>query len=252
MQIRFPAAALRIAALCLAFAALPASAQQARKFGILSLIGDSFLIVNHEGAKPDVPAISRRTILPLPEHAFDNTVAADAAEALRQASPGDAVVTLAGTKALYPAEGQSVDDPRPLLARAQSAALSAGVTHLVLVTKVLHRADIPIDPKEGQVMLDGLGFYMDPAVPTGNRDTPFAGYLAPFAYFRVWIVDLRRERVVGYREVADISPVPPAAGSSAAQLWQSLPSAEKVKMVHAIVREGVQGAVKELVANLPD
>jgi len=242
-----------IAAACLALAALPTAAQrEVRKFGVLSLIGDSFLIVDHQAAKPDLPPISRRTILPLPEHAFDNSIAADVTKAIRQAAPAAAVVTLAGAKTLYPREGESVDDPRPLLARMQSAVVSAGITHLVLVTKLLHRADIPLDPKEGEVILEGLGFYMDAAVPTGNREVPTAGYLAPFAYFRVWLVDAARKRVVGYRDVADISPVPPSNSSSTAALWESLPSGVKVQMVHALAREGLNGAVRELVANLPD
>jgi hypothetical protein len=241
-----------IAALCIAIAALPSAAQPPRKFGVLSLIGDSFLIVNHEAAKGTQPASDVRTVLQLPEHAFDNTVAADVREAILQAAPEANAVTLSGAKTLYPREGEPLDDARPVLARVQPAAASAGVTHLVLVTKLHHRADVPIEPKEGEVTLHGLGFYVDPAVPTGNRDAPVAGYLAPFAYFRVWVVDVGRQRIVGYRDIADISPMAPRSNTSTAQLWGSLSSGEKVRMMHSIVREGAQGAVRELVGNLPD
>lgn len=238
-----------IAALCIVLAAAPAAAAQ-RTFGVLSLIGDSFLIVNHENVKAGEPGIDRRTVLYLPEHAFDNTVSADVREAIGQSAPGARVVNLAGTKSLYPQEGESLEDPRPVLARVQSVVASAGVTHLVLITKLRGRADVPLDAKEGPKTLDGLGFYLDPAAPTGNRDAPAAGYLAPFAYFRVWLVDVASKKVIGYREVAEISPVA-RARSSMSQLWESLPASEKVQMVHSLVREGAQGAVRELLGNLP-
>jgi hypothetical protein len=240
-----------LAALCVAIAALPVAAQQPRKLGILSLVGDSFLIVNHEGAKGGVPASDVRTVLHLPEHAFDNAVAADVRDAIRKVTPGVQVVTLTATQSLYPHEGESLEDPRPVLARVQAAVASAGITHLVLVTKLRRRADVPLEAKDAEEILEGLGFYLDPAAPTGNRDTPAAGYLAPFAYFRVWLVDAGRQKVIGYREVTEISPV--ARGRlSTQQLWESMPSGEKVRLMHALVREGAQGAVGELVGNLPD
>lgn len=233
----------------LALAAVPAQAEQARKFGVLSLIGDSFLLVNHVRANGE-PSADRRTVLYLPEHAFDNTVSAELQEAVRQAAPAAAVVKLAGARSLYPHEGEPLDDPRPTLARVQSAVAAAGVTHLVLVTKFRRRADVPLDPKEAEEKLDGLGFYLDPAAPTGNRESPAAGYLAPFAYFRVWLVDVSREKVIGYREIAELSPIT-RPSSTTAELWQSLSSAEKVQIMHSLVQEGAQRAVRELVANLP-
>lgn len=238
--------------LCAAFASLPTAAQQVRKFGVLSLIGDSFLIVNHEGATDTKPVSDMRTVLELPEHAFDNAVASEIRQAVVQASPGASAVTLSGARSLYPREADSFDDVRPVLARVQQAAASAGLTHLVLVTKLRHRADVPLDASEGVVMVQGLGYYVDPAVRTGNRDAPVAGYLAPFAYFRVWIVDVARQRITGYRDVADISPMAPRSSSTAAQLWESLSSAEKVRTMHAIVKDGARSAVTELVHNLPD
>jgi hypothetical protein len=240
-----------IAALCLALAASPAGAQQARKFGVMSLIGDSFLIVNHEGAKGDAQGSDLRTVLHLPEHAFDNAVAADVRDAIREAAPGSSVVPLVGAAALYPREGESLEDPRALLARVQPTVASAGITHLVMLTKLRRRADVPRGAKEGDAMLEGVGFYIDPAAPTGNRDAPVTGFLGGFSYFRLWLVDAGRQRVVGWRDVAEISPVV-RAGTSATQLWESLPSSEKVQMVHALVREGARGAVRELLRNLAD
>lgn len=241
-----------IAALCLSLALLPAQAQPSRKFGVLSLIGDSFLIVNHEGATESKPASDVRTVLELPEHAFDNAVAAELRRAILRASPGAGAVTLSAAKDLYLREGDSFEDVRPVLARVQKAVASAGLTHLVLLTKLRHRADVPHDAKQGDVMLQGLGYYVDPAVPTGNRDAPFAGYLAPFAYFRVWIVDVSRQRITGYRDIADISPMAPRPSSTATQLWESLSSAEKLRTMHSVVKDGAQSAVAELIAHLPD
>jgi len=239
------------ALLCLALAALPAAAEQARKFGVLSLIGDGFLIVDHEGAKGDQPAVARKTVLDLPEHVFDDAVSVDVREAIREAAPGTDAVNLSGAKALYAREGESVDDPRPILARVQAAVTSAGITHLVLLTKLRRRADVPLDPKEAELQLEGLGLYVDPAVPSGDRNNPVTGFLASFAYFRVWLVDVGRQRVLGYREVAEISPVM-RRSSTTAEVWASLSSAEKVRMVRLLVREGAQPAVRELIGNMPD
>jgi len=231
--------------------ALAAGAQEARKFAVLSLVGDSFMIVNHDATRAGEPPIIQRTVVDLPEHAFDNALGTDVAAAVRQAAPRASVVNLAGAKALYAHEGELLEDPRPLLARVQPTVASAGATHLVLVTKLLHRADVPLDAKAGEQSLIGLGFYLDPAAPTGNRDAPATAFLAPYAYFRVWLVDVSRQRVVGYRDVADISPVT-SGPSSTPQVWQSLSSAEKVKMVHSLAKDGAQAAVRELVGNLPD
>jgi hypothetical protein len=169
---------------------------------------------------------------------------------MRSASPKADVVALAGAATLY-AQEEPVEDPRPLLARVQPVAAGAGLTHLVLVTKLRRGADVPLQPGDAPQQLEGLGFYLDPAVPTGNRDIPAAGYLAPFAYFRVWLVDVRGQKVIGWRDVTEISPV--ARGRlGTQQLWESMPSAEKVRLMHSLVREGAQGAVAELVGNLPD
>ena len=239
-----------MAAVCFALA-LPAAAQTPRKFGVLSLIGDSFVIVKHESATAEGPAVARLTVVDLPEHAFDNSVAADVEEAIKSAAPGARVVALAGAKMLYSREGDSVDDPRAVLARSQRAIVAAGVTHLVLLTKMRRRADVPLDPKEAEMQVDGLGFYMDEAARTGGSDAPAAGYLAPYAFFRVWLVDVAREKVIGFREVADLSPVARNSNSTTS-VWDTLSSAEKVQMVHSLVRKGTQSAVYELIRNMPD
>jgi hypothetical protein len=67
----------------------------------------------------------------------------------------------------------------------------------------------------------------------------------------VWLVDVGRQKVIGYREVAEVSPG--ARGHlSMRQLWESMPSGEKVRLMRSLVREGAQNAAGELVRNLPD
>jgi hypothetical protein len=241
----------RIAAVCgllLAFLLQPAQAQEGRKFAVLSLIGDRFLVVQHVSETGNRLGRDRRSGIALPERAFDNAMAADVEQAIRDVAPGAAVVKLGGSRVLYPADGEDQPDALPLLAKVKPAIAPAGVTHLVVLTKLQHEARMPmLNTIQGSGKLEGVGFYMDHNLPTEDRESDQAGrgYLAPFAYFRVSLVDVANESVIGYHDVVAAAPVT-AGRSPSLQVWESLSSGEKVQLVHQLAKKGMREAVEKL------
>jgi hypothetical protein len=240
----------RIGALCIAIAASSAAAQEARKFAALSIVGDRMLIVNHVAETGTRVDRDRRDVLDMPPRALDNAVLGAVDAAIKRTSPGSEVMMLAATPPLFAAQGPAVEDPdvRPVVELLKPALEKAGVARLVVVTKVRHEAMLRFaDGYVGSGKLEGLGFYLDHQLMTetkGGGDLG-RGFIAPFAYFRVALVDVARGEVLRQKDVLASQAVG-AGRSPSLRVWEALSATEKVRMVVGIARKEAADAVQEL------
>ena len=246
---------------CLALVAATAHAQAdggavARKYAVLSLVGDALNVVTYfRHTAGGVDPLSRES-LPLPGPALDNAALLAAEDALRKSDPRASVVLLApSSRALYTEQQGLFDGTRLKLPGELGAALhGSGATHLVLLTK--HRGEARLRTAIGNVgsgKLEGLGFYVDRQMRLRRGDTGESGqgFVAPFVYVRCSLVDVAT-LAVQREEIAMAAEAYSAARSTAtANPWDALTPAQKVSIIRQMLVAEVGRAVPALVQRTP-
>ena len=245
-----------VAAVLLLIAPLAASAQDARKYAVLSLVGDKLLIVQREMSTGSRLDRNERLVVELPDNSIDRAVTIAIDDALRRADPGSRPILLSSQRAdLYDASYRSMDQGdgvarvyaaiKPIVERTDA-------THLILVTKHRHRAMLRLrDGHVGSGFLEGVGFYVDHGSMTRSVDTndAEAGFIAPFSYMRISLIDLKTGRVVGQEYVIGSNAATPNPRErNVGNAWQRLTDSEKVARLTEVIREEASRAVPLVVA----
>jgi hypothetical protein len=110
-------------------------------------------------------------------------------------------------------------------------------THLLLFTKQRHEAMLRLrDGNVGNGRLEGLGFYVDRAMSMQNPDTGeyYLGFLSPFAYFRVSLIEIATGKPLGEESVYASDA---HASTSNVHPWDTLNSQEKMSALQTMVRQ---------------
>ena len=233
--------------------AFHAGAADARKYAVLSALGDRFLVVNHDPEVGTRINRDRRESIELPPRAIDGAIALNVEKAIKREDASAQVVLLGASPALYSAQGEPSESPdvQPVVALVKPVLAPTGATHLVLITKLRHEALLKFrDGYVGSGKLDGLGFYLDHNVMTRASDTGHRGrgFIAPFAYFRVSLVDMATGTTIGHRDVVASIAIS-AARSPSLQAWQALTAEQKIRIITTLVDRESAAAVKSLVEN---
>ncbi len=147
--------------------------------------------------------------------------------------------------------------PEPLLDGDQfkpdeaiAAALrKAGATHLLLVSK--YRSDALLKAKHGSIgngKLEGLGFYLDYDKKMRRSDTGESGrgFIAPYAYYRVSLIDLSTGKVLKHHEVRASRAVSVARNEDSFDPWEALSASRKLEMLLRFIRTETPGAVADV------
>jgi hypothetical protein len=183
-----------------------------------------------------VDAIERRFI-PLDDSSIDRAALLAANEQLRKLKPGPDPVLLQAFERSYfdvsAGTGAIIEWVRQL-------ARDKKVTHAVLITKISYEGIPDIQrPFVGNRTLEGVGFFVGrTAAPEGAppmRAGP--GFLSPFAYFLVSLVDLRTGQTL--REERGLaSDSISATSTDSGNPWEALSGQQKVnKLVDLVSRE---------------
>jgi hypothetical protein len=234
--------------LCLAVAAFGADA---RKYAVLSLIGDEMLIVGAGQATGQRLDRNPRSYVRLDDPVIDKTVLLAANEILKRETGAEPVLLFARERPLYAMQQRLMNEGQGmlnLLGHIKPLVGDSGATHLVLLTKARREARMQLsDMWLGTGMVEGVGFYVDPYTEVIIRDKQqnATGFVAAFAYFDVALVDLAKgtivaeQRVMGSRTMA-------APASVATEVWSGISGAEKMRMLQLILRREVERAIPAL------
>ncbi len=238
-------------------ASSPSGAAEARKYAVLSLIGDGMLIsqwVPSTGARLDP---NTKEFIPIVEGVFDKAALLAANNALKAIDPQSKPVLLfARERSLYEAQNRMLDrDGKPveLLEHIRSLLGGAGATHLILLTKLRNEARLKMhNTTVASGTLEGVGFYIDSAMETQLSDTGVAGkgLVAPFAYFRIELIDLARGTVVKQERVVASTSVS-IANSTADHAWNALSGAQKVRVLQELITQETTRVIPKLVETPP-
>jgi len=128
----------------------------------------------------------------------------------------------------------------------------AGATDLLLVTK--RRADALFPVVDGTVsgggQIGGLGFFIDDV--TRMYDTTHLqtgeGFLAPYAYIMVSLMDIGTMKLVRSKAVQQSSMALTVEAVNAVRAWDALTAAEKVKALDGVISTAVTSGTKSAIA----
>jgi hypothetical protein len=167
----------------------------ARKYAVLSLIGESMTVVGYVAVTGVNLNRNRSESVSVGSKVFDTTALGAVQESLRRVDSQAPIALFLGTSpALFTEQAKLFDGPRVLLSPELGAAMKKdGATHLVLVTRYRSEALIRgAYGNHGSGTLEGLGFYVDNDLRTISSSDGGAarGFLAPYVYLRVSLVDL--------------------------------------------------------------
>lgn len=224
------------------------------KVAVISLVGDVMTVDTYRRRIGTTIDSNRQEIIPVASPVFDETVISAAAKAIfPHLAPDSSVATLA-----VPAPGSNLDPARLLTDGAVSssnalvAALRASdFTHLLAVTKHRGLARLQLaDRSVGSGHLAGLGFYIDNDFRTTRSDTGESarGFIAPYAYIRLLLIDLRNLEIRGDQTVTASIARSAARNQTGFDPWGAMTAEEKVSMLQSLLKQHVAQAVPLLLA----
>jgi hypothetical protein len=248
-------APIRVALLLGALLSSAAWAQAPRSFAAISLIGDKLTAVQEQITTGSRLDRNQHTDIKMPDNLFDRAVLGEVTAAARTANPqAKAVDALEiDAPALFVDQDRLFDGKRTRLPAAVLAAVrEGGSSHLLLITKYRGPARLQLQTdKVGTGYLTGLGFYVD-----GNRrvqDTQSleaaTGYLGPYVYVNLTLIDVRDEAVIAQRTVMGSSAFAstPSAGTSG-HPWDALSPQRKVEALVALLQKELRRELPGLLA----
>ena len=232
--------------LLLALSALACRADDARRYAVLSLVGDEMLVVGAAAATGQRLDRNPRSYLRLEDPIIDKTVLLAANDALKSSTGRDPVLLFAHERPMYALQESLADTLRAIAPLVKGA----NATHLVLFTKARREARMQLHNLAlGSGMIEGVGFYVDPnteVVLLDERQTA-TGFIGAFTYFDVSLIELATGNVVAEQHVA-ASRTTAAPNSKATEVWSGISASQKVRMLQALLREEVARTVPLLVA----
>ena len=246
---RMPFAALLLLAVAGAQAD-PAAVPQ--KYAAISLIGDTLTVVTNARQTGSLIDSNAHDSFNVPPPVIDQPALIAIDDALQSVNP-DLSAFLLGTSSAELREQQSqlVSNGRLKPSDMDAALAKTGATRLILVAKRRDATALQIEQEQiGNGSLYGLGFYLDRRRRLRRTDTEEAavGYMAPYAYFNVFLIDVASGRVLGERSVTVGRVLSNARNKLSSDPWDILDPTHKIETINEMVREQILKAVPELIA----
>jgi hypothetical protein len=242
-------------ALVLVIATSTVDAAEARRYAVLSLIGDRLLISEYlPPSTPNGVDSNTQNFLQLEDATLEKTALAAVDEAIRKTVPtAKPVLLFAQDGRIYTAQEKVLDEggnSLHMLDYIRGLLMGQDVTHLILVTKVRQQARLQLDRAQvGSGVLEGLGFYIDASLPIKDTSTGKTGlgFVAPFAYFKVTLVDLAKSSVVKEERVSGSTSAVVGQFTDTFNPWTNLPGERKVQLLQGVIRAEVARVVPRIV-----
>jgi len=223
-----------------------------RRYAALSLLGDSLTIVTYQPAVGSYLDRNLHQSYPLPNSIIDRMALVAVNDALVKIDPQTQPILLSLAPSRVNPELSNFEDGQRFDpgAALDQALKQQSATHLVLVTKYRGAADLTAFHKSmGSGELEGIGFYMDQLKWTSPFDNGGRGrgFLAPYAYFKVSLIDLATFTVLKHQLVTSGIVYSSGGSQDSANAWYALSASEKMKVLGSLIASGIADAVPALV-----
>ncbi len=215
-----------------------------RSFAVISLVGDRVeVVVPRQSTGSSVDRNLRDTFKD-GAGSFDRIALGAVANAVDKAQPGATTTLLAlPPNDLHEDAERLFDGNRVLLPASVAAALAKmPLTHLLLLTKQRADARVPItEGHTGMGKVQGVGFYVDRWFATSDAVTGegATGFLAPFVYIRLTLVELASGRVQGQQSVTTMQLLPVTTRAKSSDPWDLMPAAEKASLLKGLLEDEI-------------
>ncbi len=232
--------------------AAQAQAQAARRYGVVSLVGDRLTIVYAGLVTGTQLDPNRQRVLADAKGSMDQIALSAVGRALEAGGRASAALLGVPPSPLHEQaerviDGNSVSLPGSLV----DALEQSRATHLVLLTKHRAEASIPLlDSHVGQGKLRGLGYYIDTRtnirmVESGATGT---GLLAPYVYLKLTLADARTGALLNQRLCAAARAYAVAASATAVDPWDVLSNADKIDRLSRLLESELAREIPLLIA----
>lgn len=234
-------------------AGMAARAQTATavKLAIISMIGqDVDVVVSEAQIGSRLPP--QRERMPIPPGFLDQRATLSMDKLARRFVPADQIVLLSGQGKMWSELQQdavaTAAGMNDMVATLADAARQVGCTQVLALMKWRAVAKLRLARSSiGNGMLEGLGFYIDPKLPTVIEGTQQSsiGVLAPYAYMRLLHVDAGQAKALGSETAQASTSVAPPTGSLE-HPWDALSAEQKVQTLLNLMDEELDLMVPRL------
>lgn len=226
-----------------------------RTVAVVSLIGDRLEVVIPQMTTGSHLDRNRRAALNDESGVFDRFTLRAAAQAIAAVDLGIGTVLISVPPSKLHDQPEQLFDGRhvALPAAIVDELERVGAQHLLLITKRRDDVRVPfVNERVGIGRVRGLGFYVDASQHvrlTETGDTA-PGFLAPFAYFLLSLVDVRMGAVVQERKVTLMQTLSVAQYPKVTDPWDILDPAKKVELLQRLIRQGLAENMRQLLEGL--
>ena len=245
---------LALAAL-LPAAAAPVRAQAPQagpSYAVISLVGDQLDVITYQPQVGTLADANSHSALRFSEDLLDTVALRAVNRAVKSAQPQAQVALLAATLPSTFADQASFfgGGKVKLPAEIDEAVHQEKVASLVLLTK--HRGEAKLAVREGHLgsgKIEGLGFYIDPNMPMETADHlhQSVGYIAPFVYVDVSLVDIASGRLIRQTTIQATETITSSSNEQGADAWGAMTPKEKVAALSGLLSQNLAAAIPHLV-----
>ncbi|WP_417067510.1 hypothetical protein [Niveibacterium terrae] len=224
-----------------------AHAAEHPRYAVISLIGDQLTIVTHASATGSRLDSNPKQAIQASALALDDKILEEVDRQMPKLAPG-AEVSLLGisSEAAYQKGDEALQVPavRKALEREHP-------DRIILISK--YRGDARLKLKNqaiGSGYLQGIGFYVDDSYRVRDTDTGATGdgFIAPFAYIRLSLLDGHDLREIRTLPVTASYTFSSSRGQSG-KAWDALSATEKLSILGRLTLGSVRTHLPELFAN---
>ncbi len=225
-------------------------------YAVVSLVGDTISIVNHEPVTGSALDRNDQNQLKLADGHFDALATRVATDAIGRAAP-EALVQVVDVGDHEPfGDANALFEPNgtlPALVDAVKPRLARPDTHYLVVLSRF-RGEAQLRTANGAIgsgKLTGLGFYLDAAkhLRSGATSERGRGFVAPFAYVQVTLVDLRTGAVVRSESATESTTRANVGPGANLEPWYALTAGQKVQLLHRLLARALERTVPRVAAS---
>lgn len=228
------------------------AAPSAPSYAVISLVGDQLDVVAYQPQIGSQLDSNTHLHLALSQDELDIAALRAINRSLHATLPGAHVALLAASTPDSFANQDRLfsGDQVTLPAEIDAAVRHEGAATLVLVSKHRGVARLPLEHGFiGSGKLEGLGYYMDTEialhdVATGDRSV---GYLAPYVYVDVSLVDVATGRLLKRASITAARVITTPNAATTVHPWDALTSEEKVSRLKDLLTSELEKTVPALV-----
>lgn len=245
--------AVMVAVLGLAFAAAAVAAPY--RVAVISLIGDKLEVVYPQMTTGSRLDQNVRHAIDDRAGEMDRFTLGAAAREISAVNPAIATTLIGMSRsALHDRPEQLFDGKQAVLPGAVVDELvRVQAQYLLLITK--HRDEVQLafkNTRTGVGYVRGLGFYIDEhtRVQTTRDGNEADGLLAPFAYFRLSLVDVQTGLLVREQRATLMHVLPVASRVGVTEPWNVLDAKQKVSFIEGLITRGLNQKMPSLLDGL--